>query len=60
VARLRDEGVHQQLQPDRERESLVRVLASERHQLVLVRLAGQNLAVGDAAHRDVADERLAV
>jgi hypothetical protein len=58
VAGLGHERVHQQLQPDRQREGLVRVIPAEGHELVLARLTGEHLAVGDAAHRDIADERL--
>ena len=43
--------------PTRERERLVRLLAAEGHELLGRRRAGEHVAVGHRAHRDVGDER---
>ena len=57
---LAGERADEQVESERERERLVRLLAPERHQLLRCRCAAQDVAVGDGAHRDVGDERLAV
>ena len=46
--------------PDRQGERLVGLRAAERHELLRLRPAGEDVAVGDRAHRDVGDERPAV
>ena len=57
---LAGERVDEQLEPECEREGLVRLLAAERDELLGLRRAAQHVTVGDRAHRDVGDERLAV
>ena len=57
---VHDERVDEQLQPNRECERLVRVLAAERYELVVGGGARDHVTVGHASHRHVGDDRLAV
>src|SRR5918996_2241275 len=50
------EGTDEELEPDRERERLVRVLPTERHELLGRRAACEHVTVRDRAHGHVRDE----
>ena len=52
--------VHEELKPDRERESLVRLLPAEGHELLGRGVSRQHVAVGDLPHRDVSHQRAPV
>src|ERR1700751_1236317 len=53
------EGVDEQLESERERERLVRLLAAERDELLLLRETRNDVSPGHGAHRDVNDDRIA-
>src|SRR5205085_2609579 len=53
------ERVDEQLQPERERERLVRLLAAERDELLLLRQPGDDVAPRDGTHRGIDDDRVA-
>src|SRR5947208_467937 len=56
---LPHEGVDEKLQPERDRERLVRLLAAERDELLLLRQPGDDVAPRDGTHRGIDDDRVA-
>ncbi len=56
---LAEQCLHEQLQPEAERERLVRLLAAEGHELLGLGDPREHIAVRHAPHRDVGDDRVA-